>query len=78
MATVNFSVPEEVKKLFNATFKGRNKSAIIAELMRQAAEEERAKAQRTAAAERILRRRAENPPVSLERILAVRDALRRK
>ena len=38
MATVNFSVPEDVKTAFNETFKGRNKSAVIAELMREAVE----------------------------------------
>ena len=36
MATVNFSVPDEVKEAFNRTFAGRNKSAIIARLMREA------------------------------------------
>ena len=36
MATVNFSVPDDVREAFNETFKDRNKSAIIAELMREA------------------------------------------
>lgn len=36
MATVNFSVPEQVKKLFNATFSGKNKSQVIADLMLKA------------------------------------------
>jgi len=27
MSTVNFSVPEEVKQVFNETFQGQNKSA---------------------------------------------------
>ena len=36
MATVNFSVPEDVKAAFNETFRGQNKSTIIAELMREA------------------------------------------
>ena len=38
MATVNFSVPEAIKRAFNETFQDRNKSAIIAELMREAIE----------------------------------------
>ena len=29
MATVNFSVPEDVKQAFNQAFEGKNKSAII-------------------------------------------------
>ena len=40
MATVNFSVPDEVKEAFDQTFGDRNKSAIIADLMRQAVREE--------------------------------------
>lgn len=44
MATVNFSVPDDVKKAFDRAFKDQNKSAVIAELMRQAvAEAERTK-----------------------------------
>jgi hypothetical protein len=44
MAIVNFSVPDEVKKAFDKAFKDRNKSAVIAELMRRAvAEAERTK-----------------------------------
>ena len=39
MATVNFSVPEDVKRAFDKTFKNRNKSAVIAELMRRAVAE---------------------------------------
>ncbi len=44
MATVNFSVPDDVKKAFDRAFKNKNKSAVIAELMRHAvAEAERKK-----------------------------------
>ncbi len=39
MATVNFSVPDEVKSEFDKTFGDQNKSAIIADLMRQAVRE---------------------------------------
>ncbi len=35
MATVNFSVPTQVKESFNRAFEGENKSAIIARLMLQ-------------------------------------------
>ncbi len=38
MSTVNFSVPEDIKLAFNATFAGQNKSAVIADLMREAVE----------------------------------------
>ena len=45
MATVNFSVPDDVKEAFNTTFCKENKSAIIAPLMREAVD----RAQRVAA-----------------------------
>jgi hypothetical protein len=35
MATVNFSVPDDVKEAFNIAYQGQNKSAVIAELMRE-------------------------------------------
>jgi hypothetical protein len=39
MATVNFSVPDEVKTEFDKAFGDQNKSSIIAELMRRAVRE---------------------------------------
>ena len=36
MSTIDFSVPEDVKEAFNATFAGQNKSAILAQLLREA------------------------------------------
>lgn len=39
MATVNFSVPDEVKAEFDEAFGDRNKSSIIADLMRRAVRE---------------------------------------
>jgi hypothetical protein len=44
MATVNFSVPADVKEAFDKTFARQNKSAVLTEFMRQAVEEWRAKA----------------------------------
>lgn len=76
MATVNFSVPEDVKQAFNQIFAGRNKSAIIAELMMQAVEEEHRKMRRADAIERLLARRERRPRVSEEEIRAARDELR--
>jgi hypothetical protein len=38
MATVNFSVPDDVKAAFDAAFAGENKSAVLAGLMREAVE----------------------------------------
>ncbi len=39
MATVNFSVPDEMKIAFDRAFGDRNKSSIIADLMRRAVRE---------------------------------------
>lgn len=56
MATVNFSIPEEVKQAFNQAFEGQNKSAIIADLMRRAVEEAERRRSRAAAIARLGRR----------------------
>jgi hypothetical protein len=64
MATVNFSVPEEVKQRFNRVFAGRNKSQIITELMIRAVEEEALRKQRAQAIDALLRRRSSRPAAS--------------
>ncbi|MFN0161995.1 MAG: hypothetical protein ACKVQQ_12250 [Burkholderiales bacterium] len=61
MSTVNFSVPEDVKQAFNRTFEGRNKSAVIADLMREAVMRDLRRRESEAALGRILRRRANAP-----------------
>lgn len=72
MATVNFSVPEHVKKAFNETFKNRNKSAIIANLMREAVERERDDFESRRAIRRILHDRRTAPVMSDEEIRLLR------
>ena len=72
MATVNFSVPEDVKTAFNETFKGRNKSAVIAELMREAVERVRRRQEGQEAIERILRRRRA-PVASGDEVRSIRE-----
>jgi hypothetical protein len=76
MATVNYSVPDEIKEVFNATFAGRNKSAIIAELMQRAVEEEQIKQRRAQAIERLNSRRALRPKITEEEIQDAREKLR--
>lgn len=72
MATVNFSVPEEVKQTFNETFKGKNKSAIVAELMLEAVEREKRRKQHVSAIDRILERRKQAPALTDDEIHAAR------
>jgi hypothetical protein len=64
MATVNFSVPEEVKREFQKTFAKENKSAIIARLMQQAVEERRRQEVQADAIDKLLELRRRIPPVT--------------
>lgn len=72
MATVNFSVPDDVKEAFNETFKGHNKSALIADLMREAVDRVRRREQSQAAIREILKRRRGRRSMSDEEIRSVR------
>ncbi len=74
MATVNFSVPDEVKAEFNRVFARENKSSVIARLMMQAVEERRLQKQREQAIDTILRRRRSQKPVTDRQIRAARIA----
>jgi hypothetical protein len=73
MATVNYSIPDEVKELFNMAFTGRNRSAVVSELMRQAAEHELRLRRRQEAIDAVLEERSHLTPVVRQ---AVEDALR--
>jgi hypothetical protein len=54
MATVNFSVPEDVKKQFDKVFAGKNKSAVLTQLMQQAIEEQKRAGRRKRAIDQLL------------------------
>ena len=73
MSTVNFSVPDDVKEAFNATFKGQNKSAVIADLMREAVQRAQRQPQHVDAIDRILARRKLAPSVSEAEFRAARE-----
>jgi hypothetical protein len=73
MSTVNFSVPEDVKLAFNATFEGQNKSAVIADLMREAVERAQSQQRGKDAFQRILARRQRAPAASDAQIRAARE-----
>ena len=77
MATVNFSVPEEVKVAFDRAFGDQNKSAIIAELMRKAVAEADRRKQREDIFRKLTQRRAQRPSVTTEQARAARLAGRR-
>ncbi|HEV8095139.1 MAG TPA: hypothetical protein VGP71_05375 [Burkholderiales bacterium] len=73
MATVNFSVPQDVKRAFNQTFAGEDKSDVLTRLMRQAIEERKRQQRRGAAIGALLRLRKRVRPASEREI---RDATR--
>ncbi|MGZ8218580.1 hypothetical protein [Methylomagnum sp.] len=76
MATVNFSVPDEVQAAFDETFKNQDQNAIIADLMRKAVERIQHPEPETDAVEQILALRAQTPPVPAGAIQAARQELR--
>jgi len=73
MATVKFSIPDEIKAAFSEAFSGQNKSAVIARLMRRAVEEKARQARRKAIIETITAQR-DRRPATTER--AIREARR--
>ena len=73
MATVNFSVPEEVKREFQKTFAKENKSAIITRMMQLAVEERRREQARSAAIDELLKLRKRAPHVTDAQIRRARQ-----
>ena len=72
MATVSFSVPGGVKDAFDEAFTCRDKSAVIADLMREAVERVRRRQWSRTAVGRILERRRGRPARSNEMIRSAR------
>ena len=73
MATVNFSVPDQVKEAFNKAFAQQNKSAVIAELMRGAVMRQEQLRSRRGALRRIAARRDARRTVSVRAIRSARQ-----
>jgi metal-responsive CopG/Arc/MetJ family transcriptional regulator len=72
MATVNFSVPDDVKKAFDRTFRDQNKSAVIADLMRRAIADSDRQKQREELFRLLTDRRRKRPAASNSVIRAAR------
>lgn len=72
MATVNFSVPDAVKKRFNKVFAHHNKSHLIAELMIQAVEEHERQQQRAYAIDALMKLRSKQKPVTDKKVRSAR------
>ena len=76
MATMNFSIPDDVKERFNQTFANSNKSAIVAQLLEEAIDRAERKQRSDLAIKRILAIRKSNAPASTKAILRTRDEIR--
>lgn len=74
MATVNFSVPDDVKQAFNKAFAGENKSGVLTRLMRQAVEARRRERRRAAAIDALLKLRSGQRPASDRDVRRARQA----
>ena len=73
MSTVNFSVPEDVKQIFNEVFNGKNKSAIIAELMLEAVERAQRNHRSQQAYLNILKRKKNAPVITAKQFRTARE-----
>ena len=76
MATVNYSIPDEVKELFNSAFTGRNRSAVVSELMRQAAEHELRLRRRQEAIDAVLEERRNMASVTRQAVEGILNEVR--
>ena len=74
MATVNFSVPDDVKAEFDKTFGGQNKSAVIADLMRKAVANAKLRNRRVDIFRTLTQRRTERPSLSDAQIRISRNS----
>lgn len=74
MATIRFSIPDEVEREFRETFAGENEHVIIADLIRQAVARRRRQGRRAAAVEALLVMRARLPPTTAGEVARTRRA----
>jgi len=74
MATVNFSVPDEVKTEFDKAFGDQNKSSIIAELMRRAVRERQLQIRRERLFRQLSAARRNRPSITGEQVSKARSA----
>jgi metal-responsive CopG/Arc/MetJ family transcriptional regulator len=74
MATMSFSVPDELKEQFNRAFARENKSRVIVRLMMQAVEERNLQRTRARAIDALLKRRRARKPITAKQFRAARIA----
>jgi hypothetical protein len=77
MATMNFSIPQEVKDAFDRAYAGRNKSAVLTELVRKAVKDVDLQAARMRIFDELNATRALRPTVTDAQIRRARVAGRK-
>jgi hypothetical protein len=77
MATLSFSIPDEVSEAFSRAFEGMDHNAVIADLMRKAVVESELQTKREEAFRLLTERRALRPKLSTKDIRAARMENRR-
>lgn len=73
MATMNFSIPEDVKQRFNQTFANANKSAIVTQLLEEAIARAERKRRSDEAVQRILAGFPNRTPITEEELRQARE-----
>ncbi|MCF8159460.1 MAG: hypothetical protein K9J76_02040 [Polaromonas sp.] len=66
-------MPEDIKNAFNIAFEGQNKSAVIADLMREGVERAQSRQRGQDAYQRILACRKNAPRITEEQFRAARE-----
>jgi hypothetical protein len=77
MATMNFSIPQDVKEAFDRAYAGKNKSAVLTDLVRKAIEEVDLQAVRLRVLAEVDARRPLHPKITNEQIRRARVAGRK-
>jgi len=77
MATMNFSIPDNVKDRFNEVFGGENKSAVVTSLMVRAIEEEERARRSGSFVERLRQIRGRSRRVTDQEIRRAREEVRK-
>lgn len=77
MATMTFSIPDDVQKAFDKAFEGSNKDAVVASLLNRAIEERARRDRPAGLVERLRQIRARSRPVTDDEIRRAREELRR-
>ena len=76
MASVIFSIPDEVNEAFDRVFANRNRDEVLADLMRKAVAEMQQKTRRQEAFRRLTEKRAERPGLNDDEIRDARSEAR--